>query len=116
MTVVLVIAGLFALVAFLYVFATERNNKILNAVMVTFGIILPGGFFGLAMNHAFGYQFPVIWWLDIIVGLIDLALLHTLSLSAVRHWKMYLTTTVTKLVHAAVRVVLLSRRLLQRHS
>ena len=43
--------------------------------MVTFGIILPGGFFGLAMNHAFGYQFPVIWWLDIIVGLIDLALL-----------------------------------------
>ena len=74
-TVFIIIFALFTLVAFIYVIATERTNKILNAVMVFFGVIIPGGFFGLSMNYVLGYGFPVIWWLDIIVAVVDLLLI-----------------------------------------
>ncbi len=79
MVVVLIISGILALIAFVYVVATERNNKIVNTIMVVFGIILPSFFIGTVLNALWmdfkGAYIPVIWWVDIIVAVVDVFLI-----------------------------------------
>ena len=79
MAVMLVISGMLSLIAFIYVMATERNNKIVNTIMVVLGIILPSFFIGTVLNAFWmgfkGDYLPVIWWVDIIVAVVDVFLI-----------------------------------------
>ncbi|MBQ9103786.1 MAG: hypothetical protein IJY57_01710 [Clostridia bacterium] len=77
-----IVAGALMLIAFLYIVSTPRENKIVNAIMVVIGILLPTGVLAYVFVNVPDYQqfgiavltilVNVPWWGYVIAIIVDL--------------------------------------------